>query len=69
MLTLEFKHPFDMLSEFVTDIRDQKIPESAKRGEFEKWLGGRTTVSKQSYSGVRRGTQGCALVLGWPASL
>ena len=53
MLTLKFKQPFDMLSEFITDIRGQKMPESAKRGEFEKWLGGRTAVSNQSYSGVR----------------
>ena len=61
--TLKFKQPFDMLSEFITDTRCQKMPESAKRGEFEKWLGGRTAVSNQSYSGVRRGTQGHALVL------
>ena len=38
VLTLKFKQPFDMLSEFITDIRDQKMPESAKMGEFEKWL-------------------------------
>ena len=46
VLTLKFKQPFDMLLEFVTDIRGQKMPESAKRGDFEKWL--RRRNSKQN---------------------
>jgi site-specific DNA recombinase len=46
VLTLKFKQPFDMLSAFIVDIRGQKMPESAKRGDFEKWL--RRRDSKQN---------------------
>ena len=38
LLTVQFKQPFDMLSEFLSDLNSAEVPEGANNAVFEKWL-------------------------------
>jgi site-specific DNA recombinase len=38
LLTVQFKQPFDMLSEFISDLGNENAQESENNAVFEKWL-------------------------------
>ncbi len=38
LLTVKFKQPFDVLSEFVSDLNSAEVPADANNAGFEKWL-------------------------------
>lgn len=40
VLTVNYKQPFDMLAEFITDLEEQKGQKGENMPEIEKWLPG-----------------------------